>query len=268
MIITRSLSVLTLGAMLSAASLLRAQNVKPAEPIAIQELALQPQPLLPTLLFHADSTTPPSIQQQDLSSYREFRLGMSLATVTKLAGMNSLEAVVIHQRPAVIQELEWLPQSSLAFSSRDQAIEEVVFSFYNGALFRMAVSYDAYKTEGLTDEDMIEAISAKYGTVTRPAAKVALSSSQLEEGSQEIIARWENSQYSIDLFRSSYQRNFGMLMFSKRLDVLARTATAEAVRLDEQEAPQRAIELQKQQHEENLAAQAKARLVNKAAFRP
>ncbi|HEV2419475.1 MAG TPA: hypothetical protein VGX94_16885, partial [Terriglobia bacterium] len=94
------------------------------------------------------------------------------------------------------------------------------------------------------------------------------SSSQVDEGSEEVIARWENSQYSIDLFRSSYQRNFGMLMFSKQLNGLARTAAAEAVRLDQQEAPQREVELQKKLDEENRTAQEKARLVNKVAFRP
>jgi hypothetical protein len=266
---TRSLSVSILGAVLWAAPLVRAQNVKPADRATIQELALQPQPLLAApAFFQVNPVAPPPIQQQDLSTYREFQLGMSLLNVAKLVDMKPSEASVIHQRPAVIQELEWLPQSSLASSSQDQAIDEILFSFYNGELFRLVVSYDSYKTEGLTDEDMIEAISAKYGNAARPAAKIALSSSQADEGSEEVLARWENSQYSINLFRSSDQRNFGMLMFSKRLDVLARTAATEAVRLDEQEAPQRAIELQQKQNEENQAAQATARLANKVAFRP
>lgn len=269
MINTRKVSISILGAVLSAASLVCAQNVKPVEPTTIQELALQHQLLLAApIFFQVNSVAPPVIQQQDLSTYREFQLGMSLLNVAKLAEMKPSEASIIHQRPAVIQKLEWLPRSSLASSSQDQAIDEVVFSFYNGELFRLVVSYDSYKTDGLTDEDMVEAISAKYGTATRPAAKTTLSSSQVDEGSEEVIARWENSQYSIDLFRSSYQRNFGMLMFSKQLNGLARTAAAEAVRLDQQEAPQREIELQKKLDEENRTAQEKARLVNKVAFRP
>ncbi len=58
-----------------------------------------------------------------------------------------------------------------------------------------------------------------------------------------------------------------MLVFSKRVDPLAQAAIVEAVRLDEREAPQREIALQKKQDEEDRAKQAKARLVNKAAFR-
>ena len=57
-----------------------------------------------------------------------------------------------------------------------------------------------------------------------------------------------------------------MLVFSKRLNALARTAIVEAIQLDEQEAPQREIERQKKQDEENHAAQENARLVNKATF--
>jgi hypothetical protein len=178
MIKTSSLSISILGTVLSAASLTGAQNVKPAEPTAIQELALRPQPLLAArILFQVNPAAPPVIQQQGLSRYGEFQLGMNLLSVAKLAGMKPSEARMIQQRPATIQELEWLPQNSLASSSRYQAIDEVLFSFYDGQLFRMVVHYDQRKTEGQTDEDMIEAISAKYGTPTRPAAQMILFSS-------------------------------------------------------------------------------------------
>ena len=133
----------------------------------------------------------------------------------------------------------------------------------------MVVNYDRYRTEGLTDEDMVEAISAKYGTATRPADKIILFSSfQVYNDSENVIARWEDSEYSFNLFRSSYQPTFGMLVFSKRLDPLAGKAIIEAIRLDEREAPQREIERQKKQAEENRAALEKARLMNKPNFRP
>ena len=57
-------------------------------------------------------------------------------------------------------------------------VKTIVFSFYNGEPFRIAVNYDRDETEGLTTKDMIEAISAKYGTATRPASTgIARSSS-------------------------------------------------------------------------------------------
>jgi hypothetical protein len=82
------------------------------------------------------------------------------------------------------------------------------------------------------------------------------------------MARWEDSQYSFNLFRSSYQPKFGMVVFSKRLDALARLAVVEAIRRDEQEAPQREVERQKKEDQETHATEEKARLANKANFHP
>jgi hypothetical protein len=130
------------------------------------------------------------------------------------------------------------------------------------------VNYDRYKTEGLTTEDVVEAISAKYGTATKPSAEITYSSSQVYNDREAVIARWEDSQYSFNLFRSSYQPTFGMMAFSKRLDALARAAVVEAIRLDEQEAPQREIERQQKQDEANRATQEKAKLANRPQFRP
>jgi hypothetical protein len=78
----------------------------------------------------------------------------------------------------------------------------------------------------------------------------------------------EDSQYSFNLYQPSYQSTFGMVIYSKRLDALARASIVKAIRLDEQEAPQRETERQKKKNEENRAWQEKARQANKAPFRP
>ena len=70
------------------------------------------------------------------------------------------------------------------------------------------------------------------------------------------------------LFRSSYLSTFGLVVLSKRLDALARVAMLEATLLDEQEAPQREIEREQNQTEENRVRHQTARRVNKATFRP
>ena len=211
----------------------------------------------------------PLIHAQDLSSYRGFQLGMSLPAAAKQAEINPSEAKVIYQRPAVIQELEWQPQSSSSSSAQADPVEEVLFSFYNGQLYRIVVNYDERRTVGLTDEDLIEAISAKYGRPTTPVAQIISSSpSQAYSDSEKVLARWEDSQYSFNLFRFSYGSVPGMLVFSKRLDALAQVAIFQAIRLNEQEAPQREIDRLKKQDEEKNAAAQKARPVNKANFRP
>ena len=275
MISTRSFAISILGAVLSA-PVMGAQEVKPSEarvivqrPPVIQELGFAPPRFLDSSSIRVELSAP-WIHGQDLSRYREFQFGTDLLSVTKQTGMKPSEAKTIHQRPALIQELEWQPQHFLGGSSlQTDPVEGVLFSFYNGELFRMVVNYDRYKTEGLTDKDMIEAISEKYGTATRPRGKtISFSSSQVYNDSEKVIASWEDAQSSFNLFRSSYQPTFGMVAFSKRLDALARAAVAEAIRLDEQEAPEREAERQRKQEEENRTAQEKSRLANKATFRP
>ena len=208
---------------------------------------------------------------QDLSRYRDFQFGMNLPTVAKQADVKQSDARAVHQRPAIIEELEWRPQSFLRTSPRPQGdpVKDVLFSFYNGELFRMVVNYDPDKTQGLTNDDMVSAISATYGTASRPAAKtISFSSAQGYSETEKVMARWEDSQYSFNLFRSSYQPNFGMVVFSKRLDALARLAVVEAIRRDEQEAPQREVDRLKKEAQETHATEEKARLANKANFHP
>jgi hypothetical protein len=272
MLSTRSLAIsisctLLLGPLACAQDLNppRATSI-PGRPAAIQQLEMKRRSYF-SFLPQAKPASAPSIAAPDLSRYREFQFGMDLAAVAKLVDMNPSEAKMIHRRPAVIQELEWQPQLSLTSSQADP-VRAIFFSFYNGELFRLVVNYDRYKTEGLTTEDVVNAISALYGTATKPDAEVVFSSSQVYNDSEVVIARWEDSQYSFNLFRSTYQPTFGMVAYSKRADTLARAAVAEAIRLDEQEAPQREIERQKKQDAADRAAQEKARLGNKPNFRP
>jgi hypothetical protein len=275
MIRAGSLTISISLAVLSAASLIWARDAKPSEvvgilplPLVIQQLELQPQRSFDFLLPAAPVSAPLSYTR-DLSRYREFQFGMNLLAVAKQADVEPSKARVVHQRPALIQELEWRPQRALGPSSEADPVKEVLFSFYNGELFRVLVNYDQSKTEGLTDEDMVEAISAQYGIATKPTAKIILFSSfHIYNDSEKVIARWEDTQYSFNLFRSSYQPTFGLLVFSKRLDRSAVAAIAEAIRLDDQEAPQREIERQRKQEEESRAAQEKARPANKGTFRP
>jgi hypothetical protein len=183
---------------------------------------------------------------QDLSGYRAYHLGMTLAKVAKQADMEGSEVKSISQRPAMIQQLEWRPRSAFNSSPEADPVKEILFDFYNGELFRILVSYNQERTEGLTDEDLIESISAKYGTPTKPAGTInVFSSGHLYSQDEKLIARWEDSQYSFNLFRLSYQSTPGMLIFSKQLELLALAAMAEAKQLDAQEAPQREIDRQK-----------------------
>jgi hypothetical protein len=206
---------------------------------------------------------------EDLSNYRNFHLGMNLAAVAKQANIEASEARSICLRPALIQELQWQSWSPSSSSPQTDPVKEILFDFYNGELYRIFVSYDRDRTNGLTDEDLIEGIAAKYGTPERPAATISLySSSHIYSQDEKVLARWEDAQYSLSFIRLSYQSIPAMVILSKRLEQLAQTAMGEAVRLDQQEAPQREIDHQKKLDAEKRDAEQKARPANKANFRP
>ena len=104
---------------------------------------------------------------QDLSKYRNFQIGMSLDSVLKQTQMKATEVKVLHQRPALIQTLEW-DQFSKATSQRPPTrCEAFSFDFYNGDLFKVVATYDPMRTEGLTTDDVIDAISLNYGKSNR-----------------------------------------------------------------------------------------------------
>ena len=198
----------------------------------------------------------------DVPGYRGMQFGMSISAAAKQAGTNPTEAKTVHQRPAVIQEMEWQPRSPVL----TDPVKEALLCFFNGELFRIVVSYDRYKIEGMTAEDMVAAISLSYGEATRPKGEITYHSNYAEVAL--VIARWEGSEYSYDLVRTGDQSSFAMVLYSKPLDALAQASIVEAIRLEAQEAPQREIEKQKKRAEEERMVLDKARSVNKPNFRP
>jgi hypothetical protein len=202
----------------------------------------------------------------DLSRYRDFQLGTNLAAVVGKAGANPEQVKEIHRRPALMQELAWRPQPFGGPAPQKDPAKEVVFGFYNGELFRIAIDYDRYETEGMTADDVVNAISSTYGAATKPAAAVA--AGQVYGEQEEILAQWQDSQYRYDLMRSSYGPAFKLVAAHKRLEALAAAATLEAARLDDQEAPQRDAARLASEEEATKNKLARARLVNRPKFRP
>jgi hypothetical protein len=206
------------------------------------------------------------VQGGDFSAYRGLKFGENLAVTAKQAGARPAEVRIDHQRPALIQELDWQPRSpSGSDPSKPDPVKNGLLYFFNGELFRIAITYDRYKVEGMTADDMIEAISKDFGPASKPTADVPYHSIYGE--SAKVIARWEDPRYSYDLVATGDRAGFAMILYSKQLSVLANAAIAEAVRLDAQEAPQREIDKQRKQENDERSVLEKARMLNKPNFR-
>jgi len=205
----------------------------------------------------------PILSGQNLSAYRKFSLGASLASISKQVGQDPQHANLIHQRPAVIQQLAYWPIPTSLYSPQAESVSQILFSFYDGELYKIAVTYDGDATQGFTDDDMVQAISARYGTAKRFYPEIALPTNDRYAPKETAIARWENSGTSANLSRSETLNSFELTLFSKSVEIKAQAATAESLKLDKQEAPQKEIDRQKSEADKLEVARQK----NIKAFR-
>jgi len=206
--------------------------------------------------------TAPMLRAQDFSKYRNFSLGTNLAAVLKHTDQRLLDVKATHDGSLLFQELTWRPANGIGVLSRSESVDELVFSFYKGELYKMVVTYERASTEGLTADDMVKSISAKYG----PATSIALEidSAGQYELRQKPVASWEDSQYSFNLVRSSFSNAFQLVIYSKRVAAAADMALAEVVKADELEAPAKAVAHQKKEAD----AIELTRQKNQKSFRP
>ncbi|HEV8147004.1 MAG TPA: hypothetical protein VGP79_11510 [Bryobacteraceae bacterium] len=207
------------------------------------------------------------VQAADLSTYRGLKFGINVSDAAKLAGARPGDLKLAHQRPSTIQEMLWQPRSPV-FNEPGKAdsVKEGLLYFVNDQLFRIVITYDRYKVEGMTADDMIEGISTTYGPATKPAAEIAFISNYSKVA--RVVARWEDAEYSYDLVRSGDQSTFALVLYSKRLDALAQTAITESLRLETLDAPQRELARQAKKVDDARLLLEKSRSENKLNFRP
>jgi len=207
--------------------------------------------------------TAPMLCAQDFSKYRNFSLGTSLASVVKHTDLRVVDVKTTHEGSLLFQELTWHPANGIGVAYRSENVDDLVFSFYKGELYKMIVTYDRASTEGLTTDDMVKSISAKYGPPTSIALAID-SPNERYEPRQKPVATWEDSQYSFNLVQSSFSGAFELVIYSKRVNAEADSALAQVVKVDELEAPQKAVERQKKEADAIELTREK----NQKSFRP
>src|SRR6267378_1448861 len=183
------------------------------------------------------------ISAQDFSKYRGFSLGTSLATVLKQTQQKPVDVKVIHARPTLIQDLNWWPPAVPGASYRADSVEQMLFSFCNGELYKISVTYGP-------------------ATILEPETDSVLNA-RFSSG-EKTVASWEDSQYFFKLVRSPFTNRFGLTIFSKLLNTEAEIIIADAVTLEKQEKPQRDADLKKKEVDDLEAERQK----NQKAFRP
>ena len=188
-----------------------------------------------------------------------------------MTGTNPATVKVIHQRPGLIQEIAWRPQYTVSRApGRIEAVEEITFRFHDDRLFSVIVEYDSRFVEGLTNMDIIDAVSEVYGpaTLTPSASRAAAVRVPGTINNSTALARWQTADHEFTLMREVYPATFRLIGVSRSLDAVARADATEATRLDKLEAPQREAERVATENARKRAAEDKTRTTNKGEFRP
>ena len=190
---------------------------------------------------------------------------MSPAAVLKQTDMKMADVKTLHSQPALIQQLTWWLPILPGNSYQADSVREILFTFCNGQLYRMSATYDRSAIEGLTAEDLMQSIVAKYGPPIDPVTEIDLSTGERRGGPEEkVVAHWEDAKYSLALSRSYLVNGFTLIMYCLQTNAAADEAIAKAIKLEEQQGPQKEADRQKKEADE-LAL---ARLKNLQSFRP
>src|ERR1051326_7983271 len=149
------------------------------------------------------------LHAQSGPEYREFRLGSSLARVLSQVHLTAADVSAVHERPALIQDLRWTTPYFITDSSepKNDSVGRIVFSFVDDQLFRLAIDYEPKRTEGMTDTDMIVALSARYGslmTAPGPATTSILDRAADETGRR--VAQWHDGGIIVVLLRGAFTK--------------------------------------------------------------
>ena len=200
----------------------------------------------------------------ELSRYREFELGTSVAAVTAVTLTAARDTKTVHSRPALLQEVSWQPRYMTGPPVADRnSIGEMVFSFVDDQLFKMTVAYERGRTIGLTNADMIAALTGLYGAPASISSRAADAVDPVA-----VIAEWQREDVHMTLRRSRYNESFSLVITSLSLDSLARKAQATALVMDAREAPAREAALAKKRADDQRQLEEQTRTVNMKVFTP
>jgi len=206
----------------------------------------------------------PTLRAQELAKYRGFSVGMSVANVLKLSDQKLEDVKTMHVRPMLLQELTWWPPGTPGHSSQYEGVEQILFDFSNGELYKMSVTYARSSTEGLTAPDMVKSISAKYGPPTSIESEIDPAMSAAYNMKPGPLASWQDAKSSFDLIRTSFSDHFGLVIYSQQVNADVELATAESVKLEEEERPEKEASAKKKEADDLEVTREK----NQKSFHP
>jgi hypothetical protein len=172
---------------------------------------------------------------QTRAVYRTYQMGDDRLTISRQIGVPSAP-VTLPGAPGVVQDVRWRAQYvRRGDAGSGDPVARLVFSFYEDQLFRIVIDYASDRTEGMTEADMVAAVSHVYGPPAkriRPTEQAGVPRQQLED---TVIAEWITSAQHVSLLTLGDQAAFRMIVASVPLEAMARAAGARDAPADPQD---------------------------------
>jgi hypothetical protein len=178
-----------------------------------------------TLLCSAMSAS--LLGAQGRPRYRAYQMGDDVLTISRQLGVPSPAGTLVPPALGAVEELRWRPQfvrRGVAPSS--DPVARLVFSFFENQLFRIVIDYASARTEGMTEADLVAAVSKVYGAPakrTHPPSPVGLGPQRPVDN---VVAQWTDGEHRVALLAVQDQGAFRMIVASAPLEALARAAGA------------------------------------------
>lgn len=200
-------------------------------------------------------------QAEEPSRYRDYLLGSELASILRATGSRAADVKTLHERPSLIQTLEWQAPYARPGAEEADPVESVVFAFVDGQLYQITVDYDRPRIAGLTTADLVAGVEAVYGPRV-PSTQQKARADTMPEGTV-VLGRWGDDRATVTLVRGPFEE-IRLLVRSTTLGPIATRAIVAAQAQDVAEAPAR------QAAAEALAAaeEQAERTRNRSAFKP
>ena len=174
------------------------------------------------------------VSAQGRPHYRSYAMGDDLWAIAERLGVPVPDGTATPAVAGGVQELQWharfFPRGT---APAGDPVDRLVFSFFEHRLFRIVIDYAPDRTEGMTEADMVAAVSTLFG----PPARRTLASSAATRTPEAVIARWIRGDQSVVLLAIQGRTAYRMVVVSTALEALARASGAREAPVDRPDWP-------------------------------
>jgi hypothetical protein len=175
---------------------------------------------------------------QGRQQYRTYAMGDSLLAISRQIGLPVTDATSTPAASGAVQELRWHARYvRRGTTSTGDPVDRLVFNFYEHRLFRIVIDYAPDRTEGMTEGDMVAAVSELYGQPIRRTLASTDDDLGPTRPTETVIARWARGDQSVALLAIQGRTAFRLIVASSALQTLARASGAREAPADRPDWP-------------------------------